>query len=59
MRALHLCAAGVLAVAASASSAQTTQELINDGKNTDNVLTYGMGYGQNATARSRRSTRAT
>ena len=22
-------------------------DLVNDGKNTDNVLTYGMGYGQN------------
>jgi alcohol dehydrogenase (cytochrome c) len=27
--------------------AQTAQELSNDGKNTDNVLTYGMGYHQN------------
>jgi len=27
--------------------AQTQQELNNDGKNTDNVLTYGMGYTQN------------
>jgi len=27
--------------------AQTQQELNNDGKNTDNVLTYGMGYNQN------------
>ena len=24
--------------------AQTTEELINDGQNTDNVLTQGMGY---------------
>ena len=27
--------------------AQTLEELKNDGKNTDNVLTYGMGYHQN------------
>ena len=47
MRAFNLCAAAVLAVASAASSAQTTQELVNDGKNTDNVLTYGMGYGHN------------
>ena len=28
-------------------SAQTLDDLKNDGKNTDNVLTYGMGYNQN------------
>jgi alcohol dehydrogenase (cytochrome c) len=28
------------------ASAQTLEELGNDGKNTDNVLTYGMGYQQ-------------
>ena len=37
--------AAVLIVIASAS-AQTLEELGNDGKNTDNVLTYGMGYQQ-------------
>ncbi|HTP96893.1 MAG TPA: PQQ-dependent dehydrogenase, methanol/ethanol family, partial [Burkholderiales bacterium] len=26
------------------ASAQTTEELLNAGKNTDNVLTFGMGY---------------
>ena len=26
--------------------AQSNEELLNDGKNTDNVLTYGMGYSQ-------------
>jgi alcohol dehydrogenase (cytochrome c) len=26
-------------------SAQTAEELLNDGKNTENVLTFGMGYG--------------
>ena len=30
-----------------AASAQTLDDLKNDGKNTDNILTYGMGYGQN------------
>ena len=30
-----------------AVSAQTLDDLKNDGKNTDNILTYGMGYGQN------------
>jgi alcohol dehydrogenase (cytochrome c) len=29
------------------ASAQTLDDLKNDGKNTDNVLTYGMGYHQN------------
>ena len=27
------------------ASAQTAEELLNDGKNTENVLTFGMGYG--------------
>jgi len=27
------------------ASAQTAQDLLNDGRNTDNVLTFGMGYG--------------
>ena len=26
------------------AQAQTTQDLVNDGKNTDNITTYGMGY---------------
>ncbi len=40
-------AAFVAAVAvASPVGAQTLDDLKNDGKNTDNVLTYGMGYGQ-------------
>jgi alcohol dehydrogenase (cytochrome c) len=30
-----------------AASAETLDDLKNDGKNTDNILTYGMGYGQN------------
>ena len=43
MRRIALAAAVVLGAAVSAS-AQTLDELRNDGKNTDNVLTYGMGY---------------
>jgi alcohol dehydrogenase (cytochrome c) len=39
-------AAVVLALLTSAASAQTLDDLKNDGKNTDNVLTYGMGYHQ-------------
>src|SRR6267378_269163 len=27
------------------ASAQTAEELLSDGKNTENVLTFGMGYG--------------
>lgn len=38
--------AAVLLLTGSAALAQTTDELNNDGKNTDNVLTYGMGYHQ-------------
>lgn len=34
-------------LALSPARAQTSDELKNDGKNTDNVLTYGMGYRQN------------
>ena len=36
--------ATVLSLSPGLTSAQTTDELVNDGKNTDNVLTYGMGY---------------
>jgi alcohol dehydrogenase (cytochrome c) len=42
--ALTLAIAGALAGSA---AAQTQSDLTNDGKNTDNVLTYGMGYYQN------------
>src|SRR6266850_5929276 len=38
-------AAAVLCLSA-AASAQTLDDLKNDGKNTDNILTYGMGYHQ-------------
>jgi alcohol dehydrogenase (cytochrome c) len=36
-----------VSLALSPARAQTSDELKNDGKNTDNVLTYGMGYRQN------------
>jgi alcohol dehydrogenase (cytochrome c) len=36
-----------LLFAVMSASAQTPDDLKNDGKNTDNVLTYGMGYHQN------------
>src|SRR5215217_3337725 len=45
MKSLSSCAAVLLALSASAF-AQTLDDLKNDGKNTDNVLTYGMGYHQ-------------
>src|ERR1700730_12690329 len=40
-------AVAALFLAISSASAQTQEDLKNDGKNTDNVLTYGMGYHQN------------
>jgi len=39
-----LLAAALLGFWAAPRFAQTTQELINDGKNTENVLTQSMGY---------------
>jgi alcohol dehydrogenase (cytochrome c) len=44
-------AAAVFLLAATPASPQTTDELVNDGRNTDNVLTYGMGYHQNRYSR--------
>ena len=41
----HLAASLILA-AASPLHAQTADDLKKDGSNTDNILTYGMGYGQ-------------
>ncbi len=38
--------AAVLLLFATAASAQTLDDLKNDGKNSDNILTYGMGYQQ-------------
>jgi alcohol dehydrogenase (cytochrome c) len=38
---------GLSLLFATAAAAQTLDDLKNDGKNTDNVLTYGMGYGEN------------
>jgi alcohol dehydrogenase (cytochrome c) len=40
-------AATVIVMLAGAASAQTLDDLKNDGKNPDNVLTYGMGYSLN------------
>jgi alcohol dehydrogenase (cytochrome c) len=37
----------VLSFVAASACAQSLEDLKNDGKNTDNVLTYGMGYHQN------------
>src|SRR5260370_30152859 len=39
-------AAAVLFFSITAATAQTLDDLKNDGKNTDNILTYGMGYHQ-------------
>src|SRR6266853_1614401 len=39
-------AAAVLFFSATAVTGQTLDDLKNDGKNTDNILTYGMGYHQ-------------
>jgi len=38
--------AAIAALACAGASAQTLDDLKNDGKNTDNILTYGMGYHQ-------------
>ena len=45
-------------LAAAPVSSQTNEELLNDGRNTDNVLTYGMGYSQHRYSPLRRSTSA-
>ncbi len=39
-------AAAVLLLGVTAASAQTLDDLKSDGRNTDNILTYGMGYHQ-------------
>src|SRR2546423_3735025 len=44
---LIVSAVTILVLLCTAVSAQTLDDLRNDGKNTDNVLTYGMGYHQN------------
>ena len=43
MKTIWLCSA-LLALPAALGFAQTTDELVNDGKNTENVLTHSMGY---------------
>ena len=42
-----LAVAAILLSSAGAVCAQSINDLKNDGKNPENVLTYGMGYGQN------------
>ena len=37
-------AAAIVSFVCTGASAQSLDDLKNDGKNTDNVLTYGMGY---------------
>ena len=44
---LRIATALAFSAFAAAASAQTAADLIADGKNTDNVLNYGMGYYQN------------
>jgi alcohol dehydrogenase (cytochrome c) len=43
---LSVLAAVLLLLVTGSADAQTLEDLRNDGKNTDNVLTYGMGYYQ-------------
>src|SRR5215510_14317269 len=49
VRCMKLCALAVSIILLGMTSvaSQTLDEINNDGKNTDNVLTYGMGYHQN------------
>ena len=42
-----LAVAAILLSSAGAVCAQSINDLKNDGKNPENVLTYGMGYAQN------------
>jgi alcohol dehydrogenase (cytochrome c) len=49
-------AAAVLLLLGAGASAQTLDDLKKDGKNTDNILTYGMGYHQQRHSPSSRST---
>ena len=43
MKKIWLCAA-LLGLGAGLGLTQTTQDLVNDGKNTENVTTQSMGY---------------
>ena len=43
---MKIIAALAICLIGSAASAQTLDDLKNDGRNTDNILTYGMGYSQ-------------
>ena len=51
-------AAAILALATASASAQTLEDLKNDGKNSDNILTYGMGYHQQRYSRLKQIDRA-
>jgi alcohol dehydrogenase (cytochrome c) len=51
--------AAVLLLAAASASGQTLDDLKNDGANTDNVLTYGMGYHQQRYSRLKQINRDT
>ncbi len=42
----HCLIGGILLLLSAVAAAQTTDDLKNDGKNAENVLTYGMGYHQ-------------
>jgi len=55
---LIVTALAAVLLATSGAGAQTLEDLKNDGKNPDNILTYGMGTTSSATASSIRSTHA-
>ena len=46
----------LLGVSPDSGLAQTTEELVNDGKNTENVITQSMGTTERVTVRSSKST---
>ena len=43
---MRFAVSAALLLAGTFATAQTLEDLKNDGKNTDNILTYGMGYAQ-------------
>ena len=61
MRHLTLTAALTLVLFSAPAFSQTAEDLRNDGngKNADNVLTYGMGYGQNRYSRLKQINKST
>lgn len=52
-------AASLLVVSGASALTQTTEDLVNDGRNTSNVTTQSMGYADRATVRSSKSMRRT